>query len=47
MTSGEAANLRATILLAYGYLTWYCAVDIAAQRYEKTVIQSKFDTAPR
>jgi hypothetical protein len=35
----EAVHLRATILLSFGYLTWYCPVDIVTQRYESIVIK--------
>lgn len=34
----EVANLRATIVLSYGYVMLYCPVDLVVQRLEKTVL---------
>lgn len=33
----NAADMRATLLLTYGYLLWYCPIDIVTQRYDATV----------
>ena len=35
----DSVSLRATLLLTYGYVLWYCPVDLVAQRYEQTVIR--------
>ena len=35
----EMTSLRATIMLCYGYLVYYCSVDIVTQRLESTVLR--------
>jgi len=34
----EVLNLRATIVLSYGYLVYYCPCDVVVQRLEQTVL---------
>ncbi|VDK72692.1 unnamed protein product [Onchocerca ochengi] len=34
----EMINLRATIMLSYGYVIYYCPTDVVAQRLEQTVL---------
>lgn len=37
-TDSEIINLRATIVLSYGYVVLYCPIDMVIQRLEKTVL---------
>jgi hypothetical protein len=37
-TDADVVNLRATIILSYGYVMLYCPVDMVVQRLEKTVL---------
>ncbi|KAK6107053.1 hypothetical protein QQG55_26690 [Brugia pahangi] len=34
----EMVNLRATIMLSYGYVVYYCPTDVVTQRLEQTVL---------
>lgn len=34
----EVINLRATIVLSYGYVVLYCPADVVVQRLEGTVL---------
>lgn len=37
-TDMEMVNLRATIMLTYGYVIFYCPTDVVTQRLEQTVL---------